>query len=396
MVRPLSVRSRARLCVSWAFLVHGLVLGTWAPRIPAIVDRLSIDAGELGLALAGLALAFVAGARAASWLIDRLGSAAVVRAFAVVIAVALIGPALAGSLATLTLSLVALGAAGGVLDVAMNLQAVLVERRERRPLMSGFHALWSVGSMLGALGAVAAARLDVGVRAHFAVVAVLLAALSLLLLRGPLEPDPHPSSPEARVEPGHRRRWSLPAVGVVLGLMGFSSFLAEGSAADWSALYLRQGAAASAAVASAGFAVFEGAMAAVRFGGNRLTARFGPVRLVRAAGLIAAAGLLVSLAAGNPYVALLGLAAFGAGIGPVVPTVFSAAGNLRVGREGAVLSPVLTMSYLGAIVGPAAIGLTADHSGLRWALLIPAGLAVAIAAGARSVSTAAGSRPPSA
>jgi MFS family permease len=378
--------------VSWAFLVHGLVLGTWAPRIPAIVDRLSIDAGELGLALACLALAFVAGARAASRLIARLGSAIVVRASAVVIALALIGPALAGSLTTLTLSLAVLGAAGGVLDVAMNLQAVLVERREGRPLMSGFHALWSVGSMLGALGAVAAARLDVGVPVHFAVVAGLLAGLSLLLLRGPLEPDPSEPLPDAR--PAPRRRWSLPAAGVVLGLMGFSSFLAEGSAADWSALYLRQGAAASAAVASAGFAVFEGAMAVVRLLGNRLAARFGPVRLVRASGLVAAGGLLLSLAAGNASVALVGLAAFGAGIGPVVPTVFSAAGNLRVGREGAVLSPVLTVSYLGAIVGPAAIGLTADHSGLRWALLIPVALAVAIAAGAPWVSTAAGPRRP--
>jgi hypothetical protein len=318
----------------------------------------------------------------------RFGSAAVARASAVVISLALVGPALAGNLATLTASLMILGAAGGVLDVAMNLQAVLVERREGRPLMSGFHALWSVGSMLGALGAVAAARAGLGVRIHFSLVAVLLAVLSVLLLRGRLEPDPPgPSGADAPAPP---RRWSLPAVAVVLGLMGFSSFLAEGSAADWSALYLRQGAGASAAAASAGFAVFEGAMAAVRFGGNRLIVWLGPVRLVRAAGLVGAGGLLLAVTANRPAIALLGLAAFGAGMGPVVPTVFSAAGNVRIGSEGAVLSPVLTLSYLGAIVGPAAIGLAADHTGLRAALFIPVGLALAIAAGARSVATAAG------
>jgi len=368
-----------------------MVLGTWAPRIPVIVERLGIDAGRLGLSLTALALAFVAGARAASALMARFGSAAVARVSAVVLALALIGPAFAGDQLTLTLGLVVLGAAGGVLDVAMNLQAVLVERRAARPLMSGFHALWSVGSMLGALGAVAAARLGVGLSVHFAAVAGLLALLSVVLLRGDLEPDPE-IAPHAAVHPRRRWAWALPAAALVLGLMGFASFLAEGSAADWSALYLRQGVAASAAAASAAFAVFEGTMAVVRFLGNRLTERFGPVRLGRAGGLFAAAGLLGALAARQPALALVGMAVFGAGVAPVVPTVFSAAGNLRLGMEGAVLSPVLTMSYAGAIVGPAVIGLVADRATLRAALLIPVCLALAITAGAGWVATAAGSR----
>jgi MFS family permease len=367
-----------------------MVLGTWAPRIPVIVERLGIDAGQLGLSLTGLALAFVAGARAASALMARFGSATVARVSSVVLALALLGPAFAGTQAQLTLGLIVLGAAGGVLDVAMNLQAVLVERRARRPLMSGFHALWSVGSMLGALGAVAAARLGAGLSPHFGLVAGLLVLLSVVLLRGDLEPDP-----QAAVAAVPRRRrwgWALPTAALVLGLMGFASFLAEGSAADWSALYLRRDVGGSAAAASAGFAVFEGTMAVVRFLGNRLTERFGPVLLVRVAGVVAAAGLLASLAARQPALALVGMGVFGAGVAPVVPTVFSAAGNLRQGMEGAVLSPVLTMSYAGAIVGPAVIGVVADHATLRVALLIPVGLALAVTAGAGWVATAAGSR----
>jgi MFS family permease len=378
--------------------VHALVLGTWAPRIPAITQRVGIDAGQLGIALTAMALAFVVGARLASYPVARFGSGAVTRASAVVVSLALLGPAFAGNLMALTAGLVALGAAGGVLDVAMNLQAVLVERRYGRPLMSGIHALWSVGSMAGALVGVAAAKGGVGVGVHFTVVGLVLGAASWLALRGSTEPrstEPAEDGPAGR-EGSHMRwwRWSLPAIGLFLGLLGFCSFLAEGSSADWSALYLRDVSGASVAVASAGFAVFEGAMALVRFGGNRLVSRFGPVAVVRVGALAAAAGLTLALAAPRPALTLVGLAAFGAGVGPVVPIVFSAAGSVRGTSEGAVLSAVVSMSYMGSILGPLAIGLVASFASLHVGMVIPLALVLVIAAGAPFVSSAAGRPPP--
>ena len=394
MSSPAPTRSRARFGVSWAFLVHALVIGTWAPRIPAITERAGIDAGQLGVALTAMALAFVVGARLASWPLARFGSGPVTRTSAIAISLALLGPAFASNLPSLTAGLIAVGAAGGVLDVAMNLQAVLVERRYARPLMSGFHAMWSLGSMAGALGAGGAARGGVSVPVHLSAAGLVLAVASWGVLRGSTEPDViRPGSRRSDGPTDRRHRWSLPAVGLLLGVLGFSSFLAEGSAADWSALYLRDVVGASAAVASAGFAVFEGTMAVVRLGGDRLTARFGPVTVVRSGAALAASGLAVVLAARGPAWTLLGLAAFGGGLGPVVPTVFSAAGNVRAGTEGAVLSAVVTMSYIGTILGPLAIGYTASLANLHVGMAIPLVLVVVIAIGARSVSNAAGWRP---
>jgi MFS family permease len=176
---------------------------------------------------------------------------------------------------------------------------------------------------------------------------------------------------------------------LLLGLVGFSSLVGEGSAADWSAVYLHDSLLTTPSFAASGFAAFSFAMAVCRFAGDRLVSRFGPVAVVRWGGFVAACGLGLALAVHKPEAAVAGFAL----LAPVIPLTISAAGNTGLGSTGAVLGRVVTISYLGFIVGPIVIGWTAEHVGLRSALGLPAALALVVALFAgHFASAAAGNR----
>jgi hypothetical protein len=304
-----------------------------------------------------------------------------------------------------TLGLV--GATSGLLDVAMNAHGALVERGYGRSIMASLHGLWSVGGLLGAVTGGLAARAGWSPARHFAVAALCLGATVVVGTRRllPAAADaaptgPVPAAPGAPVQgPGGPREdgstpgrgsgvpWSAPLL--VLGVVGFSSFFGEGSAHDWSAIYLHDVLDTSAGMAAAGFGAFSLAMAAVRFAGDRLSARFGPVRLVRASGLVAATGFGLGLLAHQPLAGVAGFALLGAGLACVVPVTFSAAGHLGGGLAGVAISRVAAISYLATFVGPPVIGLVADLTSLTVALAIPVALAGVVALCARAVATAA-------
>jgi predicted MFS family arabinose efflux permease len=301
------------------------------------------------------------------------------------VCVALVGPALAHSLATLALALLVLGAAGGLLDVSMNAQAVAIERGYGRPIMSSFHGLWSVGTLLGSAASAAVAAAGVGLLVHFGVAAVLLGALGLVGLRGLLGPEAEQPAEVRERERRARVPWT--PVMVWLGLIAFASFLGEGSALDWSAVYLKDNLGAGAGLAATGLVAFALAMSASRFAADGLVGRRGPRVVVRAGATIAGVGLGLGLLVHEPWSALLGFALLGLGLAPVVPVVFSAAGNLDVRSTGVVLGRVVTTGYLGSIVGPIAIGFLSESIGLRAALLLPVLLCFGIALSARAIPT---------
>jgi MFS family permease len=376
------------MSVASVFLVHSAVSGTLAPRIPAIKSHLDLDDGRLGVALTGFAVGLFVGTRVAAWLIDRFGSGRLIRAGLPVMAAVLVAPALAGGLAALTISLLLLGTIAGLLDVTMNAQAVAVERAYMRPIMSAFHGIWSVGLLASAALASGAAAAGVGVRVHFGVAAGLLATAAAFVPRGLLAPDEeHPSIHEA--DPRRPFGRALSAGVLALGLIGFSSFFGEGAAADWSAVYLRDDIGTSGGVAGLAFTAFGLGMVVARFTADRLNARFGPVALVRAGGTVAALGLALALLIPHHATALAGFLVFGLGLAPIVPLVFSAAGNVG-GPSAAALGWVVTASYVGSVLGPAAIGYVANAVGLRVGLVLPAVLGVLIAALAPFARSAAG------
>lgn len=358
-------------------MLHAVTAGTLGPRMPAIKEQAHVSSGRLGIALAGFAVGLFLGARVVPGPVRRLGTRGVMRYGAPVLAATLVGPALAHGLVALTVSLVALGIVSGLLDVANNANAVVVERGYRRPLMSSIHGAWSVGLLGGSLLSAAAVALGASPRVHFGAVAVALAVLSVPLLRDVLQ-----SGEEPRVRPPDTSRsHAVPPLAVLLlGVIGFSSFLGEGAAVDWSAIYAKETLGASATAATFAFVGFSIGMTAARFVADRLNSRFGPVWLARAAGVAAAGGLALALAVSTPVAAIAGFTIFGLALAPVVPLTFSAAGNLHEGAEAAPLGWVVTISYLGAILGPAAIGFATHLVSLRVALVIPAALALAIAA----------------
>jgi fucose permease len=365
------------------------VSGSLGPRLPAIKARTHVSDSGLGMALVGFAAGLFAGTRLAAWPVRRFGSRAVLRVGVPLFAASLVGPAAARDLPTLTIALLVMGLASGLLDVAMNANAVAVERSVGRPIMSGIHGVWSAGLLAASGAAVAAAALDAPPAEHLGAVAIVIAVASGPLLRHLLGPSAEQQAGE-RATAGERASIDWSAV-LPLGLIGFCSFLGEGAMHDWSAVYLRETLDTTSAVAALGFAGFALGMTCSRFVADGLIVRFGPRRVVRTGGLFAGTGLVLGLLAREPIAAIAGFTVLGAALAPVVPTVFSAAGNLEAGA--AALGWVVTISYVGGILGPALIGFTSRVTGLGAALGLPAALALAIAALAGRVAVVT-DRPP--
>mgnify|MGYP003287848516 CR=1 FL=1 len=378
-----------------AFLVNGAAIANWVPRVPAVKAALGTSDGPLGLAMLGLGVGAAAALLVAGRVVARFGSRPVVRVSGVAVCASMVGPGLAGNLPMLALTLALVGATSGLLDVAMNAHGSLVERGYGRSVMASLHGLWSVGGLLGAVTGGLAARAGWSPARHFTVAALCLGAAVLVGTRrlypaaDDATPGPAAGAGAAAGAAGRGRGVPWSRALVVLGVVGFSSFFGEGAAHDWSAVYLHDVLGTSPGMAAAGFAAFSLAMAAVRFGGDRLSARFGPVRLVSASGLVAATGFGLGLLAHQPAAGVAGFALLGAGLACVVPITFSAAGHLGGALAGVAISRVAAISYLATFVGPPVIGLVADLAGLSVALAIPVVLAGVVTLGARAVATAA-------
>jgi predicted MFS family arabinose efflux permease len=385
------VLRRARLGVALTFLVTGVVFGTWSARLPAIKQALDLGDGGLGIAFMGLNAGAVVGLQLGGALVPRTGSRAALRVALPGYAAALAGPALAGDLASLTVALFTLAAVNSVVDVAMNTHGVVVERGYGRPVMSSFHAMYSLGGTGGAALGAAAAAGGLGRTPHFLVVAAACIAVSVLAAGLLL-----PSRADAAEQAEWRRTGLVAALTggwsgrvVALGALGFCLLLAEGSAYDWAAVYLRDGVGATAGIAAAGVAVFSAAMTAGRLAGDRVAARLGPVAAFRSGALLAGVGFGAALLAGTPAAGLAGLGLFGAGLSLTFPLAISAAGRLD-GAAAVAVARVSTLGYLGAFAGPGLIGALAGPLGLPAALGVPAVLVAGAALAARAVAPAAG------
>ncbi|GAB3451967.1 MFS transporter [Kineococcus endophyticus] len=376
---------RPRVAVVGLFLLTGLALATWVVNIPGVQERLGISHGVLGGLLLLLGAGSVVAMQASGPLVDRVGSRPVAAVGAVLLVVGVLLPGLATVPWHLGAALFVLGLGNGAVDVAMNEQAVVVERAWGRPIMSSFHAFFSVGGALGAgLGAVlqAAGLALLPTLAVGAVVVAVLALVSLpfVLTRSTGSADPAPENPAA-VPTAPRPTGRL----LALALMAFLLMLAEGTANDWSALQAVEDLGRSAASASLAYAAFAVAMTAGRFAADPVAHRFGPVSVVRVGSALAAVGMLVvvlSPTAGGFPLTLPGWVVFGLGLSGIVPQIFTAAGNLGVANPGVTISRVVSAGYVGLLAGPAVIGWLAGGVGLTTALVLPlvfCGVGIALA-----------------
>jgi predicted MFS family arabinose efflux permease len=368
----------ARLATRAMFLVCGTVTASWAPQVPLAKARLGLDDGVLGLTLLGLGAGAMVAMPLAGLLAARFSSRAITALSGVLICLALPLVVLAPDAPLLALALFLFGAAIGSMDVAMNVQATVVEARGGRPVMSSFHGMFSVGGLVGAGGSSLLLAFGIAPLAATLIVSGLMLALLLSQAGAMLPPE------RAGAQAG--LRLSLPRGPIlVLGLLTFVLFQAEGAVLDWSAVFLHDARGQDPSVAGLGYAVFAVAMAVMRLTGDGITSRFGGENVVRIGSALAAAGFLLAILTPWPLTGLVGFFLVGVGAANVVPVLFSAAGRVPGTDPGLAISTIATLGYCGILAGPAAIGFVADHLGLPLALGLVAALLVATAGAARAV-----------
>jgi predicted MFS family arabinose efflux permease len=352
---------RARWAVATMFLANGFVMGTFAPQIPLLLPRHGITKSDLGLLLLVMGIGAVLAMLFAGKIIARLGGRLTLRVFAALLIPVLPAVVLAPGVPTLALALALMGAVVGCMDVAMNAQAVEVEQRLGRAIMSSSHGFWSLGGFAGAgLGGLVIARQ--GAEAH-ALASAALAGL-VVLAAMPFLPAPVAArsaagqTPRTRLIPRDASLW-------LLGLLALLAMVPEGAVLDWGALYIKTELGADLAASGLAYSFFAGAMALVRFLGDGLRNRFGAVMVLRISGLIGAAGMMGAALAPTAGAAALCFALTGIGVANMVPVIFSAAGNHPGQPPGAAIGVVTMVGYSGILVAPTTIGFLAEGVGFR-------------------------------
>ena len=364
-----------RRAVAAMFLLYGVILGTWTSRIPAIKASLHLDDARLSYGLLCFAAGAIVGMQVSGWLVDRFGARAVMVPAVLLDSAALVSPSYASRLVLLALALLGFGLAHGVLNVAMNVHAVELQRALGRPIISTCHAVYSIGGFVGAATGGLFAYETFGARATFGTVAVVVAVAALLLVPWL----------GAHAAPAIETAAGPPVSGIAfLGVLAFCCLVGEGAAADWSSVYLRNHLGTGAGYAAGAYACFAVMMTGGRLLGDRIVLRYGARRVAEVGGALACVGLAGCLAVSRPWAGIVGFGCLGAGLSCIAPQVFAAAGNRNPQRAGQAIGRVAGLGFLGFVVGPVVIGAVAQGTGLGWALLVPALLAgfVALSAGA--------------
>jgi fucose permease len=358
----IAIANRGRWAVAAMFFLNGFVTGSWAPQIPVFLTRLEISEFVLGLLILCFGLGALTFMPVSGYLMSKHGSRRITRGFASVAVFGLLLVALAPNVPVAAVVMVIFGGTVGAMDVAMNANAVSVERKLARAIMSSSHAFWSIGGFVGGgLGGIIIQTF--GSVPH--AVMVSLVALAVLLIAGPqLVGDDPPVAQE-------HQKFSLPRTPTVylVGLIALLCMVPEGAVLDWAALYLREEHGTSLATAGFAFACYAGAMAIMRFAGDKVRDRFGAVRTLRISALIAAGGMLVAGLAPWPWLVIAAFAITGLGIANTVPIAFSAGGNQPGMASGTGMSVVTTMGYSGILLAPSPIGFVAQHVGF-WPIFV--------------------------
>lgn len=364
---------RAPLATRAVFFFAGLALACWVPLIPSIRVRLGLDEAQLGGLLLCLGLGSILTMPFAGGLAARFGCRRVILVAATVGSLALPLVVIAPTPLAFGAALFLLGAGIGTVDVVMNIHAILVERAAGRAMMSGFHALFSVGGVCGAGAMTGLRALDV---APLTAVLVILAPVVGVILawnHGLLSVGGEAGAPVIAIPRGRV---------LLIGSMCFVMFLAEASVADWSGILLHEWRGLDVRLAGLGYVAFSLTMVIGRFSGDWIVARLGPLRTLVMGGMLTFVGFLLG-ALGPLWMALVGFLLVGAGAANVVPVLFSASGRQKDMPENLAMAGVTTMGYAGILVGPALIGFFARATSLPTAMVGVAVLTLAVVLTAR-------------
>lgn len=345
-----------RLAISGLFLLNGLYAGAWAPKIPEFASRLGISESQLGLMIMCFGIGSLILMPITGVLIAHFGSTRAVKGAAVLFLPTLLLLSIAPNIPLGVLAISLFGGILGAMDVAMNGNAVEVEKSMRRAIMSSCHAFWSLGAFIGATTGGFLIQ-TIGVMGHAILLTVIGIAALAIVWPFVLHDAPHKSEERQKI------RLPMSPLPWLIGMMALFCMVPEGAILDWSALYMRNELGAPLALSGFAFGTFSLTMAVMRFAGDHVRDRFGAVKTLRFCTVMAIIGMIVAGTAPNAYVAIAGFALCGVGISNMVPIAFSAAGNLPGYAQGVALSVATVMGYSGSLFAPSVIGFIAEHTG---------------------------------
>ncbi|MEP7085668.1 MAG: MFS transporter [Betaproteobacteria bacterium] len=385
-----SVVARARWATRLQFMALGVLAGTWGAHIPSLKGHYALSALMLSIVLLAAAIGTVSSLFVAGRIVGALGARRATLLSGMVMSL-MLGAALEFPSVTLLLpAMLIFGAAMSVFDVSINTEGSVLESVGGRAVMSNLHGMFSIGGMTGA--ALASYLLELGVAPRLQLFGVCggIAIVAALASRGMLEthagsdPGDESSAPGTADTPMAHFAWPRGLL-LVIGLLIFAGMTAEGVMYDWSVLYLQQEVGVSQSTAALGYAIFCGAMALSRFGGDFLRARYSERMLLSLGATVAAMAMTVVLLSANAWAAVIGFALAGAGLAPVAPILFNAATRIPGVSRAAAIASVTSIGYSGFMIGPPLIGGIATATSLTMALSVVVLAAAVLAFGARFV-----------
>lgn len=365
---------RTRIAVAIAFAAQGLAFAAILTHLPAFKTRYGVGDGVVTAIVLGVSLLAGAGTALAGWLTGRRGSAVALRSSLLTITVAVVVIAVAPDLAVLCAGFAVYGIGVGGLDATMNMQAVALQHRYGRSILTSFHAAWSAAGIVGALYTSGTERWNLPLPGVLLVIAAATLA-SAVYVTGRLADrtaDVELTAVTAQAPPVPWRPVLL------LGAAMVCFYVADSGTSSWSSIYLHDVLHASSSVAALAYAGYTASSLLSRVAGDHLVRGFGGPAVVRAAGVIGGIGLLVVVLAHSAVVAIAGFIVLGLGIAVIAPLSFAAAGELSPGAADRVVAQVNVFNYIGFVVGGVIVGLFGTAGTLRWGFVVPLVLTLAI------------------
>ncbi len=360
----MKITRNSRFAVASIFSINGAVFGIWASRIPAISNSHDLSPASLGfllfLAAASAITAFSFFGRAA----DNFGASVITKRASLFNSVILVLIAFAPSFWLLAAALIFFGIIHGGMDVSMNAWAAEVERTNERPLMSSFHAMWSLGAGIGAGSGFLLATYNVDVPMHFAISSIVILVFTLSIVAIPYQVS-------QKTQHEKKPIYILPKGSLlIVTVIAFCASLSEGAVADWSAIFLISVSSVGDGNAALGYTVFSFCMLVMRLAGDNIVLKFGPSKTARYSGLVAMIGALFLVIFETFTTILIGFGLIGLGIAVIIPLAFSRAANDKTMPQGAAIASVATLGYGGMLIGPLLIGFIAEATSIKTSFLI--------------------------
>ena len=371
--RPSLDEQRARIAVAALFLTNGALLANLLPRYPEIKSGLGLNPAAYGIAVASFPTGAMLAGLGAAALIRRFGSARVAVFGTILTSIGVLAAGVAPSTVTFMVALFCAGAADAVTDVGQNAHGLRVQRRYRRSIINSFHAVWSIGAVLGGGMAAGAIALDLPLGLHLGISAAVFTVVTLIAYRFCLPGlDEHDDREEPAPVTGGRPKGltvRTVAVLVALVLIAMAGTIVEDAGNSWAALYLSADLGAPSSLAATGYIGLVGAQFVGRMIGDRMVDRFGQRTVARVGAAIAGSGMGLALAFPTVPGTVLGFAAAGFGVATLVPAAMHEADELPGLRRGTGLTFVSWLMRIGFLISPPLVGLVTAATSLRVGLL---------------------------